>query len=422
MTSSTPSQDAVSRAFVRQVRNALVHLYDYAYLQNHPLAALIDPAQRLDRVSRGQALRRLLLDCIEALSPQQDGCARSDAARAHSMLTFRFVDGLSMKEIAALRALGLRQAYREMERGVEAVARLLHDRLHATSEPPMVAETGGDPVQTAQAEVARLRESLHAESLNLREVVEGVVEMMWPVAERAGVRVSVVSADSWPPVLADRVMLRQALINLLTHAIHAVVRGDLTIAATPGPGDLCLQIAESATASRTSPLPAPLDGQARVSLPVCEALLAAQGGRLEISREGGCWQASIRLPTPGPMTILVVDDNRDLVCLVRRYLAGHDLQVVGATGGEEALRLAAQLQPRLITLDVMMPSQDGWETLQKLKASPETRHIPVIVCSVLHAGELARSMGASDYIPKPVSQTGLLQVLRRWLGMLPPAE
>ncbi|MDI7277331.1 MAG: response regulator, partial [Anaerolineae bacterium] len=377
------SADSVSQAFVRQVRSALAHLYDYAYLQNHPLAALIDPAQHLDRVSRGQTLRRLLLDCIEALRPQQDDSARPEAARAHSMLTFHFVDGVPVKEIAALRALGQRQAYREMERSVEAVARVLHDRLREGARDLRASDAPGDPLQTAQAEVARLRENLHAESLDLREVLHGVLELMQPVAESTGLRIILSPTADWPPVLADRVMLRQALLNLLTHALHAVVRGDLTISATAGPGELHLQMAESPVTSRTCPIPPPVEGQARVSLPVCEALLAAQGGRLETHREGGCWQASIALPTPGRMTILVVDDNRDLVSLIRRYLAGHDLQVLGATGAEEALHLAAQLQPRLITLDVMMPNQDGWEALQKLKASPVTRHIPVVVCSVL---------------------------------------
>jgi CheY-like chemotaxis protein len=97
------------------------------------------------------------------------------------------------------------------------------------------------------------------------------------------------------------------------------------------------------------------------------------------------------------------------------------MAVVGAKDGAPALRLAAELQPRLITIDVMMPNLDGWEVLQRLKTTPETAHIPVVVCSVLHEPELALAMGASDYLTKPVQQADLLAVLERHLGRPTPA-
>jgi len=415
----------VPPALLRQVRNALAHLYDHAYLQNHPLAALVDPGRDLDRVTRGQRLRRLLLDCIEALRPQSDSDAASEAARAHSMLTFRYVDGVPLKEIAAMRALGLRQAYREVERGVEAVARILQDQLpgaqpEAGAAPPP-GEAASDPLLTAQAEVARLRQTVHSESLNLLEILQGVLELLHPISERTGVHIRLATPAPWPAVRGDRVLLRQALLNLFTHALDAVARGDLLVAVQPAGAGLDLEIAESPVVSRTSPIAPPIEAQAQVSLPVCQALLQAQGSRLEIRRAEGRWQARVVLPAASQPTILVIDDNPDLVALLQRYLAGHELKVVGATDGAQALQLAAELQPLLITLDVMMPNRDGWEVLQQLKAAPATAHIPVIVCSVLPARELARSMGASGYISKPVRQEDLLQALQRWLGPLPPA-
>lgn len=416
-----PRADPVSAAFVRQVRSALAHLYDYAYLQNHPLATAVDPGHDLDRVSRGQKLRRLLLDSIEALRPQQDEDASPEAAWANSILTFHFVDGMSMMEIAALRALGQRQAYRELERSVEAVARILHDRLQQLAGDTPPQGEPGDLLQTAQAEVTRLSESLQVKSLDLHQVLQQVLELVRPTAARAEVHVTLVSQGPWPPVLADRVMLRQALLSLLTYALDALARGDLTITVTPAEGELYMDIVASSGQSRTYSVLPPPNGQARVSLPVCEALLTAQGGHLQTRHDGRYWRARISLPTPGCKTILVVDDNRDQVALMQRYLAGHDLKVVGALDGEQALRLAAELQPRLITLDVMMPREDGWDILQKLKTSPTTQHIPVLVCSVLHAADVARTMGAAGYIAKPVSQVDLLKALRQWLGPLPPA-
>jgi len=94
--------------------------------------------------------------------------------------------------------------------------------------------------------------------------------------------------------------------------------------------------------------------------------------------------------------------------------------LVGATDGTKALRLAEELQPQMIVLDLMMPNQDGWEILRQINASPETRDIPVIICSVLDEREMALASGASDYLVKPVNQVDLLTVLRRWLGTLRP--
>jgi CheY-like chemotaxis protein len=85
--------------------------------------------------------------------------------------------------------------------------------------------------------------------------------------------------------------------------------------------------------------------------------------------------------------------------------------VVGATAGAEVLKLARELAPVAVALDVMMPTQDGWEVLQSLKNDPTTRNIPVIICSVLDDPELAYSLGAAAYLHKPVTQADLLSAL-----------
>ena len=68
----------------------------------------------------------------------------------------------------------------------------------------------------------------------------------------------------------------------------------------------------------------------------------------------------------------------------------------------------------LIVLDIMMPEQDGWEVLQRLRATPETRDLPILVCSVLNEPEIAQALGASDYLIKPVTQDALLTKVERW--------
>ncbi len=407
---------------IQLVRSALAHLYDYAYLQNHPLAFMLDVSRDLDRVTRAQKVRRALLDCIEALRPQKQGNAPSDATRAYAILTYRYVDGLSMEEIEEKLALSRRQAYREHAKGVEAVASVLWDRIseQGKGSPALAEDVTGDRLKVAQAEVARLQEAVHTEPLKLQDVLEGVLNLLSPRLQQVGIQIRVVPG-SWPPIVADRIMLRQALLNLLSYALDTITARELVITASTEERGLLMSIREVSDMGRAQPAPSSPSRRAGVGLAVAQALIETQGGHLETYQRDGLWQARVLLPTSARTTVLVVDDNANLIALFQRYLGGHDVCVVGAVDGEQALRLATELQPQAITLDVMMPNQDGWEILQRLKREPETKHIPVIVCSVLNEPQLALAMGASDYITKPVNQVELLEVLRRWVGILQPA-
>lgn len=409
-----------SPELVRLTRNALSHLYDAAYLENHSLALALDTTAKLDHVTRAQRLRRLLLDCIESLRPQQHDGSVPEAARAYAILTYRYIDGMTMEEIAAKRALSERQAYRELERGLEAVAALVHEHLgesglSAALVQPANSDAPDSQLHLAQVEVARLRQTVHAEPLNPQDVFEAVLTMLLPLRERLGSRVDILPSEaSWPLIVADRVMLRQGLLNLLTYAIHAVAPGDLSVTADRNGNRLRIDVRE-ARARDDLPRPLPSSEPDRLRLIVAEALVAAQGGRLEIISDPDGWCARLWFPIVARKTILVVDDNVDLIALFQRYLGGHEVAVIGATESAQALRLAAELQPDVITLDVMMPNLDGWDVLQRLKSGPETTHIPVVVCSVLHEIELAQNLGANDYLTKPVQQADLLSVLGPYL-------
>lgn len=114
---------------------------------------------------------------------------------------------------------------------------------------------------------------------------------------------------------------------------------------------------------------------------------------------------------PAERTVLVVDDNEDILELFRGYLSPHRYRVVTAQTAQDTLVLARRLKPYAITLDLMMPDQDGWDLLQVLLNQPDTQHIPIIVCSVLKQKELALSLGASAFLEKPVSEETLLSTL-----------
>jgi len=110
--------------------------------------------------------------------------------------------------------------------------------------------------------------------------------------------------------------------------------------------------------------------------------------------------------------ILVVEDDRDLALLLRRQLESEGFQVLLAGTGEDALWLAKETQPHLITLDIMLPDVDGFVVLEQLKSSPMTSAIPVVIVSVLAETEKGFALGAVDYVVKPFMEQELLDVVR----------
>lgn len=111
--------------------------------------------------------------------------------------------------------------------------------------------------------------------------------------------------------------------------------------------------------------------------------------------------------------ILVVDDDPAMVNLLNRTLLREGYRVTTASNGREALALAKELRPRLITLDVMMPSIDGWSVLASLKSDPVTHDIPVVMISIVDDKPLGYSLGAADYLTKPLDRRRLSEVLGR---------
>ena len=119
---------------------------------------------------------------------------------------------------------------------------------------------------------------------------------------------------------------------------------------------------------------------------------------------------------PGPPTILVVDDDPTVRELIERHLTREGFPVVTANGGQEGLRLARELHPAAITLDVMMPDLDGWTVLAAIKGDPELADIPVILVSIVDEKNRGYALGATDYMVKPVDRERLSGVLRNICG------
>ena len=112
-------------------------------------------------------------------------------------------------------------------------------------------------------------------------------------------------------------------------------------------------------------------------------------------------------------TILVIDDDSVVRDLMSRFLTRLGFQVVAAASGEEGLRLAKQVNPLVVTLDVIMPDCDGWAVLNKLKADPELAEIPVIMVTVVDNESMGFKLGASNYLIKPVDRDRLAVLIEK---------
>jgi CheY-like chemotaxis protein len=119
--------------------------------------------------------------------------------------------------------------------------------------------------------------------------------------------------------------------------------------------------------------------------------------------------------------VLAIDDDPIAQDLMRRALAKEGYRVESAAGGDEGIRRARELMPDVITLDIIMPRKDGWKVLAELKNDPALCNIPVVIVTILDNQEMGYSLGASEYIAKPVDFERLTDVLAK-LKNNPPKD
>jgi CheY-like chemotaxis protein len=173
----------------------------------------------------------------------------------------------------------------------------------------------------------------------------------------------------------------------ITRKLARMMGGDVTVTSEPGKGSVF-----------TLRLPASAE------LPA-QAATGTNGGR---SMRTDC--------------VLVIDDDATARELISDHLKAEGFSVVAATGGVEGLKLAKELRPTVITLDVMMPDLDGWSVLTTLRQDPELADIPVIMVTIVDEHRRGIALGAAGYLSKPVDRERLHQLISRFRAAAPPTR
>jgi CheY-like chemotaxis protein len=249
---------------------------------------------------------------------------------------------------------------------------------------------------------------------------------------------------------ADLTKVRQVLFNLLSNACKFTERGTVSLEAErqsiSGADWLVFRIADTGigmTPEQMNKLFQPFTqadastmrkyGGTGLGLALCQRFSEMMGGEISLtSQPGRGSEFTVRLPsqvrkpdaetTPEPplddgasdaARILVIDDDSAARDLLVRTLTREHFHVWTAASAQEGVRLARELHPDAITLDVVMPGADGWSALSELKADPSTANIPVIMVTITQDKQLSFALGATDFVAKPVDRERLAAVLHR---------
>ena len=386
------SPETVPDEFCEQVHDALAHLLDTAHLQCHPLLPMLVSSEITDPRARAQCLRETMLQAIADLKPPPGISPRDPAYRPYGILRHKYAEGFSNEDIQRQLAISRRQFFREQHRACEAVALLLWER-RLTGYGLSVNETLAEELQQL---------GYQSQAFSLEDCTRQAIAAVKSFASAHGVALSL-SARSAPHAFSDEAIARQLLISILSALVHQCPGGYLEIELSSEGRWAIVSfrgLRPELDADR-------LDGQ----LATPRSLADAAGARLEVER----WQAGplvrLRLPSSEGQVVAIVDDNPKTLRLFQRYLEMGRYRPLPIQESAEALTQICNIHPDAVVLDVMMRAVDGWQILQRLKADPTTRHIPVIVCSVLNEDDLARTIGADAYLRKPVSQSDLLLAL-----------
>jgi signal transduction histidine kinase/CheY-like chemotaxis protein len=298
---------------------------------------------------------------------------------------------------------------------------------------------------------------LHLENFEVAPLIDEMTTTLQPAAAKNGNTIHVHVANSLGGMRADVTKVRQILFNLLSNACkftdHGTISVDVDQTKVEGRDWVRFRVSDTGIGitakqkenlfhefSQADASIARKYGGTGLGLAITYRFVQLMKGRISVESEPGKGATfTVHLPaqvvaeTPESVrstassdvapssdepkthkdTILVIDDDASVRELMSRFLSKLGFHVLAAANGEEGLRLARQVRPLVITLDVVMPECDGWTVLKKLKSDSALAEIPVIMVTIVDNEAMGLDLGASNYLIKPVDRDRLAVLIEK---------
>jgi signal transduction histidine kinase/DNA-binding response OmpR family regulator len=285
------------------------------------------------------------------------------------------------------------------------------------------------------------------EPVDLRDIAKSVMSTAIALVKDKLVRLEQDVPDDLPAVMADQTRVRQIMLNLVSNAAKFTETGAITLRVTPYPSEVHVSVSDTGIGVAEDKLQHIFEeftqadasttrryGGTGLGLAITKKFVEMHKGRVWADSQVGVGSTftftlpreqpieeppPISLPTDleargeGKKLVLCIDDDPGVITLYKRYLEKQGYQVIGLTDSTKAVKEARRLLPFAITLDVLMPQRDGWDVLADLKKTPEIANTPIVLCSIIHDKTRGDTLGAADYLVKPITEGELLGALER---------
>jgi PAS domain S-box-containing protein len=309
-----------------------------------------------------------------------------------------------------------------------------------------------DILDLSKIEAGRM--DVYLEQVFLTHLLDEVKTIVDPMIKKNNNRLVIECPPDIGSLRTDLTKLKQSLINLLSNAAKFTKQGTVTlrvswlaaedeqarirfeiidsgIGMTPEQLSRLFQAFTQADSSTTRNF-----GGTGLGLTITKHFCAMLGGAINVASEpgkGSIFTIDLPVEVAGPavamdfdegrtenddqsgvIDVLVVDDDPAVHDVLSATLSKQGYRLIHAKDGMEALALMRKNPPDVVTLDVMMPKVDGWSVLGIMKSEPELEHIPVIMLTIVDDRNLGFSLGASEYMTKPIDRGRLLALIRKF--------
>ena len=317
-----------------------------------------------------------------------------------------------------------------------------------------------DVLDLSKIEAGRVE--LFNETFELNQILDDVMKTSSPLAQKNDNELIIDYKTEIDFVTADQTRVKQVILNLISNACKFTEKGKITVGVNKisrDGGDLIsIDVSDTGIGMSEEQMSRLFNsfvqadssttrkyGGTGLGLTISKQLAILMGGDVVVNSElgkgttftatfladfigasesvknlqqntGSLIENVITLENNTGKTILIIDDDPTVSELMKRQLLKEGYKVVIAPNGKEGISLARDLKPDVITLDILMPEMDGWSVLRTLKADPQVSYIPVIMASILDEKNKGFSLGAADFLSKPIQKEYLMKSIRNLIG------